>query len=978
MKNLFLIGLFASLLSLQAQIRPAANTGKSADGKYSYSYWTGDPTAARIYTLSNGLTVYLSVNTSEPAIMTFIAVRAGSKHDPSDATGLAHYLEHMLFKGTDRYGSTDFSAESRELAVIEGLYEQYNKTTDAGLRKSIYKQIDSVSLLASRYAIANEYDKMVSSIGAKSTNAYTSVEQTVYMNKIPANQLERWLMIESERFRNPVMRLFHTELEAVYEEKNISLDSDQNKVFETLMANMFPNHTYGTQTTIGTVEHLKNPSLVRIREYLEKYYVPNNMAICLAGDLNPDETIALIEKHLGKWESKPVAPFRHEAEEAPLQEIIEKTVKGPDAGNVMLGYRLPGMGHPDYPALVMCDMILSNQSAGLIDLNLTLKQRVLQAYSGIEGMQDYSISYLGAIPREGQTLQEAKELLMEQIQALRDGNFSDGLLSAIVNNMEIEDIKKYQNSEARAQAFVDAYTTHLNWYDYIALNEKMAKITKEDIQRIANTYFGKGYITVYKEVGKDENVTKVEKPEITPVEVNRDIKSPFHEKILNTASKDINPLFLNYDQDIKKIMAGKVQVNYLKNTENQLYNIYYILDMGSENDRKLALAVQYLQYLGTKDVTAADLASKMFALGCEFGVSAGNDQVYVYLTGTDKTFPQALQLFELLLANAVPDEDAYREMVAGILKERADSKLNKRTIMFSALLNYGLYGERNPFLNILSETELAEIEPQELCNIVKGLTSYEHRILYYGPRETADLIRLLNEHHQVPATLKPVPQANPFVMQSTDQPKVLFVHYDMVQAELIWLSRSNQTYDPSKTATISLYNEYFGGGMGSVVFQTIRESKALAYSTFASYRIPSKKDEYFSSLAYVGTQVDKLKDAKTAMMELLNEMPESEVLLKSAQEGLRNKIASERIIRTGILMNYEAARKKGVNYDLRKEVYDKTPGMTMANLRDFHNQEIKNSTKILLVMGSRDKIDLKELEQYGPVKEVTLEEIFGY
>jgi len=978
MKNLFLIGLFASLLSLQAQIRPAANTGKSADGKYSYTYLTGDPTAARIYTLSNGLTVYLSVNTSEPAIMTFIAVRAGSKHDPSDATGLAHYLEHMLFKGTDKYGSTDYSAESRELSVIEGLYEQYNKTTDADLRKSIYRQIDSVSLLASRYAIANEYDKMVSSIGAKSTNAYTSVEQTVYMNKIPANQLERWLMIESERFRNPVMRLFHTELEAVYEEKNISLDSDQNKVFETLMANMFPNHTYGTQTTIGTVEHLKNPSLVRIREYLEKYYVPNNMAICLAGDLNPDETIALIEKHLGKWESKPVAPFQHEAEEAPLQEVIEKTVKGPDAGNVMLGYRLPGMGHPDYPALVMCDMILSNQSAGLIDLNLTLKQRVLQAYSGIEGMQDYSIAYLGAVPREGQTLQEAKELLMEQIQALRDGNFPDGLLSAIVNNMEIEEIKKYQNSEARAQAFVEAYTTHLSWYDYISLNEKMAKITKEDIQRIANTYYGKGYITVYKEVGKDENVTKVEKPEITPVEVNRDIKSPFHEKILNTASKDINPLFLNYDQDIKKIMAGKVQVNYLKNTENQLYNIYYILDMGSENDRKLALAVQYLQYLGTKDVTAADLASKMFALGCEFGVSAGNDQVYVYLTGTDKTFPQALQLFELLLANAVPDEDAYREMVAGILKERADSKLNKRTIMFSALLNYGLYGERNPFLNILSETELAEIEPQELCNIVKGLTSYEHRILYYGPRETADLIRLLNEHHQVPATLKPVPQANPFVMQSTDQPKVLFVHYDMVQAELIWLSRSNQTYDPSKTATISLYNEYFGGGMGSVVFQTIRESKALAYSTFASYRIPSKKDEYFSSLAYVGTQVDKLKDAKTAMMELLNEMPESEVLLKSAQEGLRNKIASERIIRTGILMNYESALKKGVNYDLRKEVYDKTPGMTMADLRDFHNKEIKNSTKILLVMGSRDKIDLKELEQYGPVKEVTLEEIFGY
>lgn len=978
MRKFFIFGLLVCFLGLQAQIKPAEQTGKSADGKYTYSYWEGDPIGARIYTLSNGLKVYLSVNKTEPAIMTFIAVRAGSKHDPSDATGLAHYLEHMLFKGTDNYGSTDFASESRELAVIEGLYEQYNKTTDAGLRKSIYRQIDSVSLLASRYAIANEYDKMVSSIGAKSTNAYTSVEQTVYMNKIPANQLERWLMIEAERFRNPVMRLFHTELEAVYEEKNISLDSDQNKLFETLMANMFPNHTYGTQTTIGTVEHLKNPSLVRIREYLEKYYVPNNMAICMAGDLNPDETIALIEKHMGSWVPKPVEPFQFAFEEPALDNVIEKTVIGPDAGNVMLGFRLPGMGHPDYAALQMCDMILSNQSAGLIDLNLTLKQRVLQAYSGIEGMQDYSIAYLGAVPKEGQTLQEAKDLLLEQIQALREGNFPEGLVSAIVNNKEIESIKRYQNSEPRAQAFVEAYTTFLDWYDYISMNEKMAKVTKEDIMRIANQYYGKGYVVVYKEVGKDENVVKVEKPEITPVEVNRDIKSPFHENILSTASSEIKPLFLDYNQNIKKLTVGKIPLNYLKNTENQLYNIYYILDMGSENDRKLALAVQYLQYLGTKDVSAADLASKMFGLGCEFGVSAGDDQVYVYLTGTDKTFVESLKLFETLLANAEPDEDAYREFVSGILKERADSKLNKRTIMFSALLSYGLYGERNPFLNILSESELAEIEPQELCNIVKGLTSYEHRILYYGPRETADLINILTENHKVPATLKPVPASNPFVMQSTEEPKVLFVHYDMVQAELIWLSRANEKYDPAKTATISLYNEYFGGGMGSVVFQTIRESKALAYSTFASYRIPSKKDEYFSSLAYVGTQADKLKDAKTAMMELLNEMPESEVLLKSAQEGLRNKIASERIVRTGILMNYESARKKGVNYDLRKDVYEKTPGMTMADLRDFHNKEIKNSPKILLVMGSRDKIDLKELEQYGPVKEVTLEEIFGY
>ena len=977
-RNLLLLMILTGfILSGIAQVNPVPKTGTSKDGKYTYQYWEGDPIGVRIYTLKNGLKVFTSVNKTEPTIMTFIPVRAGSKHDPSDATGLAHYLEHMLFKGTDQYGSSNYETEKKELAVIEGLYEKYNKSRDEAVRKQIYRQIDSVSLIASRYAIANEYDKMVSSIGAKNTNAFTSVEQTVYMNKIPSNQLDRWLTIEGERFRKPVMRLFHTELEAVYEEKNISLDNDQNKIYETLFAELFRNHTYGTQTTIGTVEHLKNPSLVRIREYLEKYYVPNNMAICLAGDLDPDSTVALVDKRLGGWASKPVPAFLFTPEETRTSPV-EKTVMGPDAGSVTIGFRLPGVGHQDYPALSMIDMILANSAAGLIDLNLVKKQKVLSAYSAIEGMQDYSVELFVAVPREGQTLQEARGLLMEQLEKVKKGDFPDDLLSAIVNNLQITDIRNYENSESRAYAMINAFTTGVEWGAYMSKIDKMARITKAEIIRVANKYYGNDFVVVYKEVGKEDNVVKVEKPEITPVEVNRDAKSPFHEKVLGMKSGEIQPLFLDYQKDIQILKGAKVPVHYLQNKENQLFTIYYILDMGKIVDLKLALAVKYLEYLGTDKLSADDISRKFFALGCDFGVEAGDDQVYVYLSGVDKSFTEALTLFEDLLANVQPDEDAYREMVAGILKERADQKLEKRTIMFRALMNYGLFGERNPFTNIIPEAELASINPGELTDLVKRMTSYDHRILYYGPRPSANVLTDINKIHKTPVALNPVPKSDGFKMKPTTENQVLFVHYDMVQAELVWLNRSNDLYDPAKSASISLYNEYFGGGMGSVVFQTIRESKALAYSTFSAFRSPEKKEDYFYSMAYVGTQADKMPQAKEAMMELLEDMPTSDVLFESAKDALKNKIASERIVRTGVLMNYESALKKGLDYDIRREVYQNIQNMKLSDIKAFHEMEIKGKPRTLLVMGSRDKVDMKELQKYGPVREVSLEEIFGY
>jgi predicted Zn-dependent peptidase len=425
---LFLFLLFQNVLS---------QTQTHSSGNYTFESVNGDPFKARIYKLNNGLTVYMTVYKDEPRIQTYIPIRAGSKFDPSDATGLAHYLEHMLFKGTDKYGTLDFEKEKVYIDKIISLYEKYRKTSDSDKRKKIYRQIDSISGLASQYAIANEYDKMISSIGGKGTNAYTWVEQTVYTNDIPSNQLEKWLTIEAERFRRPVMRLFHTELEAVYEEKNIGLDNDGNKVWEALFLGLYPTHQYGTQTTIGTIDHLKNPSIQKVINYYNTYYVPNNMAICLSGDFDMDEAIKLIDEKFGKLEPKEIPEYIPPVEK-PITSPVVKEVYGPESEELYMGYRFGGIATTDVDMINLISRILYNRTAGLIDIDLVQSQKVLDASAFVMDFKDYSSLLLYGKPRNGQTLEEVKDLLLAEIEKVKKGDFPDWLTSAIVNNLKLK------------------------------------------------------------------------------------------------------------------------------------------------------------------------------------------------------------------------------------------------------------------------------------------------------------------------------------------------------------------------------------------------------------------------------------------------------------------------------------------------------------------------------------------------------------
>lgn len=957
--------------------KPMMNEVKSSTEIYPYTTVAGDSLSTRIYRLNNGLTVFMSPYRDEPRIYTSIAVRAGSKNDPAETTGLAHYLEHMLFKGTDSIGSLDYEKEHAALEKIIALYEEYRSTADPDRRAAIYRDIDGISNIAAQYTVPNEYDKLLNSIGAQGTNAYTWVEQTVYINDIPSNKLDQWLAIEAERFRNPVMRLFHTELETVYEEKNMTMDSDSRKIWENLFEGLFSRHTYGTQTTIGKAEHLKNPSIRNVMNYYRSYYVPNNMALCIAGDFDPDETIRLIDEKFSVLQPKEVPAFSPAVEE-PLQKPVVKKVRGPEAEELVIGFRFSGVNSKEADYLTLIDKVLYNQTAGLIDLNLNQQQKTLDAGSMLVMMKDYSAHLLSAKPREGQSLDQVRDLLLEQLEQLKQGNFPDWLLEAVINDLKIEQLKMYETNRGRVEAYVDSFIWGMEWSDYATHLDRLQNITKDELVAFAKTHYNDNYVAVYKEHGSEKSSPKIQKPPITPIKVNRDTSSQFASEILARRSEEIEPSFLDYRKDIGFYAVNPdIRLHYLQNRENDLFSIYYVFDIGKNHSRKIDLALDYLSYLGTSALSPAEFSRELYKTGASFSAFTSDDYVYLKLSGLQKNFPESIRLLEQLLTDTMSDESALQKLKAGNLKERSDDKLSKRKILFEAMASYGKYGPTSPFTNVLSDNELERITSKELLDEIRNLMQYRHRVLYYGPATADGLLAELRTVRHYPETFSSVPASDPFPELEQKQNLVYVVDYDMTQAEVIMLTR-DEPYDSSMVPLVTLFNEYYGGGMSSVVFQELREAKALAYSVFSVYRMPKFRDRHNFIFSYIGTQADKLPEALEGITTLMHDLPESPELFASAKNGIMQKIASERLTRAEVLFSYEDAERLGLDRDIRKDIYSSVPEMELEDVKRFHKKHFGNRNHVMLVLGDTSRLDMQTLRKYGEVKELKLDELFGY
>ena len=967
MRSIFL---FAGFLVVSASA--------SAQKKYTYTSVPGDPLEARIYTLENGLQVWLSRNADAPRVQTNIAVRAGSKNDPSDATGLAHYLEHMLFKGTSHFGTANWEEESRLLGLISDAYEERRGTMDNSMRDMIYHRIDSLSQLAAAQAVPNEYDKMVKGIGAKGTNAYTSTERTVYVNDMPSDELEKWMMVEGERFREAVLRLFHTELETVYEEFNRGQDNDRRQAYQKLNELLYLTHPYGTQTTIGTGEHLKNPSMVKIQAFFKTWYVPNNMAVILAGDIDFDKTIAMVDKYFGDWKRKDVPAFKY-TPEVPISGPRVGEVLGPDAGWVDMAWRFDGFSTGVEPMLKMVEGILNNGQAGLIDLDLIQAQKVLDANAYANVSTDYSQLVMHGEAKEGQSLEQVRDLLMGELVSLKKGDFPDWLMEAVVNDQKQQQIRFWnERNNLRAAAMTDAFILRKNWADEVAIFDRMSKITKQEVMDFATKNLTNNYVAVFKRTGESKELYHVEKPKITALDIKRDGQSAWRTEWEKTASTALTPVFVDFKSAIaQRELNSAVPLAVVKNPSNDLFSLRYILDMGTNHDRELGIAVQYLGYLGTSKFSPTAFKQEFFKLGLSMDVFVGDDRSYITLSGLEKNLERGVELLEQLLADAQPNDEALKGLIADIQKTRQDEAKNKNTVLYEGLANYAKYGPVSPFNDVLSKAQLEALPSTVLIDRIHGLTGYKHKVFYYGKMEADNVAELLRKMHKTPVTLKELPKERAYPELATTENKVYFADHDMVQAEMLFYGKGG-AFDVQQLPYASLFNEYFGSGLSSIVFQEIRESKALAYGAGAAYTTPNKKEDAHYVRGFIGTQADKLPDAVDAMLKLMNDMPMAREQFEGAKTAALKVIASTRITKENIYWTWDANQRRGIDYDVRKTSYDQIPQISIEDMKAFFDKEVKGRTYHYAIIGKQSGMDLGILEKLGPVKVLTKEEMFGY
>lgn len=932
-----------------------------------------DPMHVAIYRLDNGLMVYLTENHEAPRFYAEIAVRAGSKQDPAESTGLAHYLEHLLFKGTTRLGTLDFNQEEPYLDYIEDLYEILFREENPDKRAALYAQINMASQKAAAFAVPNELDRLYNAMGGVGLNAHTWHEETVYKVDLPSNRLAQWAALESERFSHPVFRLFQTELETVFEEVNRALDNKMFMIHRLVAETLFKNHPYGQQPTIGKPEHIKNPSLKNIGAYYDTYYVPNNMAIMISGDIDTEEAIKAIDQYFSKWESKDL-PEQKTWQEAPLdgREYVECNYEGEEYA--MLAFRTAPNNHPDIEALQVLDMILDNDAAGLINLNLNQQQKVRAAGSSPAFMNDFGAQYLWGIPKDGQTLEEVEKLLLEQIDLVRKGEFEDWILPAIINDIKKQIKGGLEENTSRVNMLRDAFIGFEEWDHAVAKIARLEKVTKADVVRVADHYFSGGYVAGFRKDAPHKTHT-FEKPELAAIEIDPNRQSAFGAEVAAMPITLLEPQYIDPEKDVQRVEDPNGAIYYYAhNPINDLFGLTIVVDLGREQDDRMGVAAALLDKAGTDRLSPEDLSKEWYKLGTSFAIAAGDNETSISISGLDENFAASVALLIEVLQTPKADAETLEQLKAILLKQRQDSQKQPETLA-RALFLLNRLGQDSPYIRRLSNDALNGLTLDELFGLIKGLLQYKHAVFYTGSLPLEQVRATLDERRPIGPPLQDPPPYRFLKARTPEKSEIYFLNKEMAQAR-VRIEFADGVFDESLTPAVQLYNEYFAGGMAGVVFQELREARALAYSAGARYSQGGRVGDENIMSGGIETQADKTIEAVNAFIDLMDNMPISPERFGLAKDSLINLYRTGKVgfrEAPGIVRSWE---RQGLAPDPRAARFPVIAGSTGDTLREFHQQHIAGRPKLISIAGDKNKIDIESLRAIAPVTEITPEQLF--
>ena len=923
--------------------------------------------------LDNGLKVVMCEDHSSPQVFGALYVHAGSKNDPVDATGMAHYFEHIMFKGTDRIGTINWDAEKVYLDSIDIMYDKLHETTDAEARATIQQKINQLSLASTDYAIPNEVDVILTKMGGEGLNAGTSYDQTIYYNSFPANQIGKWMDVYAERFRYPVFRLFQSELETVYEEKNMYGDEPLNAFTEYLFQELFGEHPYG-RPIIGLTEHLKNPQTSKMREFFNTYYVANNMTLILVGDINTEEIEPMVAEKFGTWRSGKI-PARPKYTLPTFNGPTLKEVRMTPVKIGVIGWRGVKNSDPDYLPLSIACSLFCNGETGIMDKEM-LDGKIMMSMLQSLSLEDDGINIIFYVPKLiGQSHEKAEKIVFDCLDKLKKGEFSDDLFEAIRTNMLKEREQETENLNSLAMLFFGLEQRGMTYDDYLAETERIKTITKDEIVAIANKYFDDNYLDIRSKMGFPEK-DKVDKPNWKPIEAkNTDAKSDFAKMIEAEEVPAVTPQVIDFKEDVRinKINDCFTMIS-TKNPYNDIFNMSISHNYGTIDNPDLNRAIDYWGMQGTDKKSYEEFSLELQKLGAKVWVRATQSNTNINIEGFEKDLDRILELCEEKLFNPANDEKKISIIYENEAMEDETIK-DDANEWAQAVRQYALYGEKSYYL---AETPLKQWKKrsgEELLNEVKTALNYSGEVLFVGNINNQEVINALIKHNLVKKDA--IKAEKKFKLENNFKDnQVFFAHNKKFRQSNIYLHVPSETLSKKDKAVCQVFNKYFGTDMYSIVFQEVREFRSLGYTAYSYFNYDYLNRKPGNLFAYLGTQSDKTNEGIDVLRGLITDMPERMEKFNASKDALIMSRASDYVSFRDIPSTVSTWLEQGYKQDPRKEVTDIIKKTEYKDVYDFYKRNVANRPVVIMMSGNKKQFDLKDLGKYGEVKELKYKEIF--
>ena len=946
----------------------------------SYQSQAEDLNALKVkeYRLENGLTVWLNEDHSQPKVFGAVVVKAGAKDCPD--TGIAHYFEHMMFKGTDRIGTLDYESEKVLLDSIAMKYDELAMTEDTAARARLQKEINELSIRSSEYVIPNEFNRLINRFGGSGLNAATSYDATIYFNTFSPQYMVQWAEINSERLINPVFRLFQSELETVYEEKNMYGDFIGGQVMDTLMARYFGPHPYA-YPIIGSTKNLKNPRLTEMHKFFEDYYVASNMALILSGDFDAQQVMPILEKAFSRIRSGN-APKQEKVMLPPFngRETMKVKFPIPFIKAMGLGFRGVSANHEGQVALNIAVNLLNNANGtGYLD-KLMVEHKLMGALAINESMNEAGILAVAIMPKLLiQSYSSAEKMVWDEINRVKNGDFSDEMF----NSLKLEQKRQYasslENIDSRATIMMNLFSQGKSWNDYLNEVARIESITKEDVVRVAQKYFSNNYLCVTKSTGKYPK-DNLPKPAFSPVVPrNADASSSYAKQLEKIPEQQVAPRIIDFEKDVKTSKLTPLVTLYTTpNPLNDIFTLNISYGIGALEQPELMQLTNYLQLLGTESLSFEQFRSRLQSIGSTLAFDVTPDAFVMKVTGFDNHIDETMELVGDFIRHAKADDKKLRQIVDDAkVSEKAFFKSGDNVA--SALLEQVKYGDQSRYLRKLSLSQIKKLKGKDMLAIYDKVRSVQCDLHYCGTLPVEKVIGTIRQH--LPLERTTIASNSPYYreLKQYDRPTVFFIDMpDMAQSIVYGYVKGDPVDDKASRHASRLFSVYFGGDMSSLMFQEIREFRSFAYRTSGRYQLPNHahKGTAGSFTAMLSTQSDKTLDALGVLDSLIREMPLKPERVEAVKQTLVNRINNDYPPFRNLSEKVASARMEGFDRDPAEEFLRDIATMDMQDISRFYREQISGRPVVYVIAGNRKHIDMKKLAEYGTIIKVKKKDIY--